>query len=141
MWRVGPEPPVSIGAPTAEEVEGHIEERVSSSVPPNLKPGGIEEYLEDQRNGYRAAPVAERMPALTSIIVDRLDHLWVEEYELPGEERPGSLWTVFDPEGRVLGFVETPDGLEIYEIGEDYILGRSLDELDVEHVQVWPLER
>lgn len=38
-------------------------------------------------------------------------HLWVEEYEFPGEERPGSLWTVFGPEGHVLGFVETPPAL------------------------------
>lgn len=127
--------------PTAEEVDGYIEERVSSSIPANLKPGEAEAYLEDQRNGYRAAPVAERMPAFTSVIVDRPHNLWVEEYELPGEERPGSLWTVFDPEGRVLGFVETPEGLEIHEIGEDYILGRSLAELDVEHVQVRRLQR
>ena len=56
-------------------------------------------------------------------------------------ERPGSLWTVFDPEGRVLGFVETPEGLRIWEIGEDYILGRADDGLGVESVQVWPLER
>ncbi len=118
--------------PTAEEVAGYIEERVSK-YPDNL--------MAEQRKQYQSVPVAESMPAFTSIIVDRLHNLWVEEYELPGEEWPGSLWTVFDPEGRVLGFVETPEGLEIYEIGEDYILGRSLDELDVEHVQVWPLER
>ena len=116
-----------------------IVRRDHASRPPSAEE--VEAYLEDEREGYRAAPVAERMPAFTSVVVDRLHHLWVEEYELPGEERPGSLWTVFDPEGRVLGFVETPEGLEIFEIGEDYILGRSLDELDVEHVRVWPLER
>jgi len=81
------------------------------------------------------------MPAFTSVVADRLNHLWVEEYEPPGEERPGSLWTVFDPEGQVLGFVETSDGLEVLEIGEDYILGRWRDDLEVEHVQVWPLAR
>lgn len=118
--------------PTAEEVEGYVEEQVS---------GYPDELIAEQRQQYRSVPVAERMPAFTSVVVDRLHHLWVEEYELPGEERPGSLWTVFDPEGRVLGFVETPEGLEIFEILEDYILGRSLDELDVEQVQVWPLER
>ena len=42
---------------------------------------------------------------------------------------------------RVLGFVETPEGLEILEIGEDYILGKTEDEFEVEYVQVWPLER
>ncbi len=54
----------------------------------------------------------------------------------------GLLWAVFDPDdAHVLGFVETPEGLTIYEIGEDYILGRVQDELGVESVQLWPLER
>ena len=39
------------------------------------------------------------------------------------------------------GFVETPEGLDIMQIGEDFILGRVKDQLEVEHVQVWPLER
>lgn len=97
------------------------------------------EHPGDERHitpdGYRADPI------FSSVFVDRLDHLWVEEFELPGQARPGSLWTVFDPGGRVLGFVETPDRLEIFEIGEDYILGRSWDEMYVEYVQLWALER
>lgn len=64
-----------------------------------------------------------------------MDHLWVKEYETPGEERPGTLWTVFDPEGHALGFVETPEALSTYEIGEDYILTRVRDELGVEYVR------
>ena len=119
-------------APTAEEIEAYIEEQ-ASRYPDDL--------MAEQRKQYQSVPVAEYMPAFTSVIIDRLNHLWVEEYELPGEKRPGSLWTVFDPQGRVLGFVETPDGLDIFEIGEDFILGRFKDEFEVEYVQVWPLER
>ena len=48
---------------------------------------------------------------------------------------------MFSPQGRVLGFVETPPGLKIYEIGEDYLLGHAEGELDVEMIQVWPLVR
>lgn len=118
--------------PTAEEVAGYIEEQVSAYP---------DDIAAEQRGRYESVPVAENMPAFTSVMVDRRNHLWVEEYELPGEERPGSLWTVFDAQGRVLGFVETPDGLEIFEIGEDYILGLWRDELEVEYVQVWELER
>ena len=70
-----------------------------------------------------------------------MGHLWLEEFEPPGEDRPGALWTVLDPEGRVLGWVETPDGLEIYEIGADYLLGHTRDELGVEYVQLWSMER
>lgn len=79
-------------------------------------------------------PLAESYPAFSGILSDRLGHLWVREHR-------GSVWTVFDREGRVRGLVETPSGLRIFEIGRDYILGRSRDELGVEYVQLWALER
>ena len=126
-------------APTRAEIEAYIEEQVY--YPPESLTSEIEEEQERERQRYRDYPVGERIPAYASIIVDELDHLWVEEYEVPGSRRPGVLWTVFDPEGRVLGYVETPERLVIHEIGEDYILGHIYDELHVEHVQLWPLER
>ncbi|MDE2762660.1 MAG: 6-bladed beta-propeller [Gemmatimonadota bacterium] len=87
-----------------------------------------------------AVPLPASFPAFSAIEVDRLDYLWVREYNLPGEE-DRALWTVFDPEGVAQGFIETPAGLEVFEIGEDYILGKVRDELRVEYVQVWALER
>ncbi len=51
------------------------------------------------------------------------------------------MWTIFDRDGRVLGFLETPAGLAIFEIGDDYILGLARDDLGVQSVQVWPLAR
>ena len=93
------------------------------------------------RRRYRTVPVAEHFPAFSSIIADAAGHLWVREYDFHDEERPAPLWTVFDGQGQVLGFVETPQDLRIYEIGEDYILGRKEDELGVESVQLWPLDR
>ncbi len=59
----------------------------------------------------------------------------------PPEEYDGTLWTVFDREGRVLGLVETPGGLTIFEIGEDYILAKVTDDLGVEYVRLWGLMR
>ena len=114
-------------AVTAANVDAHIE--------------GRRFFNEANRREYRSVPVAEHFPAFTSIMSDALDHLWVREYDLPGEERATPLWTVFDAEGRVLGYVETPAGLSIYQIGADYILGKVVSELGVESVQVWPLER
>ena len=80
-------------------------------------------------------------PAFAEIKSDPVGYLWVREYEPPKEAGPAPVWTVFSPEGRVLGFVETPPGLEIYEIGEDYLLGHAEGELDVEMIQLWPLVR
>ena len=122
-------------APEWAHVDAYIEAQVSRV---------SSEDADDRarmRRDYSAVPVAERFPVFTSVIAGALDHLWIEEYEVPGEEREGVVWTVVDPGGRVLGFVETPEGLEIYEIGEDYILGRVRDELEVEYIQVWPLDR
>ena len=111
-------------SPTDAHVEAYIEQRVSRI------PEALVEVRESERRLYRTVPVAEHIPAFDSIVADALDHLWVEEYAVPGEEMPGVLWTVFDAQGRVLGFVETPKGLEIYEIGADYILGKVESELD-----------
>jgi len=121
-WRIGPGPAVSIGQREGED--------------PYLFASAT-----DATTLRDSMPVAERFPVFSSVIADALNHLWIGEYEVPGEEREGVLWTVVDPGGRVLGFVETPERLEIYEIGDDFILGRVRDELDVEYIQVWPLER
>lgn len=40
-----------------------------------------------------------------------------------------------------MGFFGTPRDWLVCEIGEDYILVWTQDELDVETIQVWPLER
>lgn len=92
-------------------------------------------------NIVNAVPLAESFPAFHAIEVDALGYLWVREYDLPGEGRDRPLWTVFDSDGIVQGFVETPAGLEIYEIGANYLLGKATDELRAEHVQLWPLDR
>jgi len=123
--------------PTPEDIEAYIESRIL-----RYYPDATPSEQEYHRRNYRSAPVAEHFPAFTSIVIDALDHLWIREYDLPREERPAQLWTVFDTEGHVLGFVETPAELRmVYEIGEDYILGHSMGELGVEMIQVWPLDR
>lgn len=86
-----------------------------------------------------ALPLVPSIPAYSAIEVDALGYLWVREYNLPGED--GALWTVFNPDGIVQGFVETPAGLVIYEIGAAYILGEVRDEFGVEYVQLWELKR
>ena len=117
--------------PTGAHIEAYIEQQVSRL------PEALVEVRESERKHFQSVPVAEHLPAFDTVMADARDHLWVKEYAVPGDP----LWTVFDPEGRVLGFVETPRGLEIYEIGEDYILGRVASELGVESVQVWRLDR
>ena len=84
-------------------------------------------------------PLVESFPAFSVILSDLAGNLWVQEYQMPGEE--AVVWTVFDPGGRIRGLIETPADLEVFKIGEDYILGRVRDELGVEYVQLWSLSR
>ena len=86
-------------------------------------------------------PLVETFPAYAGLEADALGYLWVREYDPPGTGRETPLWTVFDPDGRARGFVETPSGLTIYEIGEDYVLGKRTADLDVESVELWTLAR
>ena len=103
----------------------------------------VEIAREEWGDGYRfdGMPLPETLPAFATVLVDALDHLWVREYPVPGRVTPSPVWTVFDPEGLVLGFVETPRLLLLYEIGADYVLGRWFGEPRVVQVQVWPLRR
>ena len=114
--------------PTQADLHDYRAGRASPNAPSNLVAA------------LDALPLPESFPAFSAIEVDLLGNLWVREYNLP-EDGDRALWTVFDPEGVVMGFVETPPGLIIYEIGEDYILGKWEDELRVEYVQLWGLDR
>ena len=79
----------------------------------------------------------ETMAAYGRMLVDGTGHLWVEEYLRPGDEQP--LWTVFTPEGKMLGDVETPPDLQLVQVGRDFVLGVRKDQLGVEHVQLYDL--
>lgn len=124
-------------ARTDAHVDAYIEERVMRE-PERLRA----DRRRSLRERYEGIPLPETHPAFVTAIADVLDYLWVQEYRLPAEGDANPVWTIFDPDGRVLGFVETPAGLtDIYEIGASSILGRATDELGVEYVQVWRLQR
>ena len=127
----------ALRAPEEADRALYVEEQISmltgSSFPAELLP--------DARRSFQSTPLAETFPAFSSIVADAAGNLWVEEYEYPREERPSRLWSVFDPDGRILGLVETPKQIAIGEIGEDYILGWTHDEFDVEVIHIWPLDR
>jgi hypothetical protein len=92
-----------------------------------------------ETESWDAMPRHETFPAFRSFTSDTQGNLWVRDYLSPDDER--SVWAVFDPEGTALGKVETPLGLRIFEIGEGYILGVMRDELDVEWLQLYALNK
>jgi hypothetical protein len=85
-----------------------------------------------------AMPVPETMPVFEALMVDKEGNLWVRDYRRSGDDTP-PRWAVFDRDGRMIGFVDMPAGLTIFEIGADYVLGRERDEWDAQHVRVYEL--
>lgn len=91
------------------------------------------------RESYAEVPPPDVMPAYRDLLVDRAGLLWVADYRAHGGEP--RRWTVFDPDGRVLGTVDTPDGVRVLEVGHDWILGIRRDELDIPYVVMHRLDR
>jgi hypothetical protein len=98
------------------------------------------------RNEYRSTledlVLPDRKPAYGALVADDLGYLWACEFrQLREYARPGPrTWTVFDPDGRWVTDLVLP-GIDVYQIGEDFVLGWRLGEMDVEEVVLYPLTR
>ena len=88
---------------------------------------------------YQDLPTVPYQPAFTRTVPDPLGYLWVSDYSSAADAT--TTWWVYDQAGRAVDAVETPAGLQVFEIGVDYVLGEMVTELDVETVQVWSLAR
>lgn len=122
-----------------EDVRRHFEEEDRESDLSGFPPAARAQLLKMKEEQRAKLPHRNSLPAYADVEADEAGNLWVEEYRKPGDGQP--RWSVFDPEGRWLGTVSTPAGLDIYQIGTDWILGRTEDELDVQHVRLYRLEK
>lgn len=74
----------------------------------------------------------------SALVLDTRANLWVEHFRLPDAVEPAE-WSVFDQTGRWLGVVDLPPDLDVLEIGEDYLIARTTNHLDVELVHLYRL--
>jgi hypothetical protein len=116
---------------TEADRRAHVEAEVADATTEN-EARQIRGLLEEM-------PGADVFPPYRSFLVDALGYLWVEDYLGANEDVP--RWTVFDARGRAVARLETPGRTRVLEIGADYLLGRTLDELDVESLTLWDLTR
>lgn len=91
------------------------------------------------RRALEVMPRLERTPIYEDLHVDRLGHYWVKRHSLPTDEQ--QTWWVFEPDGQFAASVAIPLGLRILEVGDDYLLGVARDELDVQRLEMWALQR
>lgn len=74
-----------------------------------------------RRKLLREVPFPGRKPVLGALEVDAVGHVWAGLAR--GPWTPPTTWRVFAPDGRWLGTVETPGGLEVQQVGEDFVAG------------------
>ncbi len=92
------------------------------------------------QRAYAAMTFPKTLPAYTTIMVDANDLVWVRPY--PRGAQSVVRWSVFDTKGALVAEVDLPTLLEVYEIGNDYVLGRYLDPaMETPQVRMYRLNR
>jgi hypothetical protein len=96
---------------------------------------------KEKRDGLQAAgnPMPKSIPAYAALSVDAEGNTWVNRFELPGHAR--NRWGVFARDGQFLGHLSLPAGLEVLEIGADYVLGKTTDSVSGEQVRLYRLHK
>jgi hypothetical protein len=114
--------------------------------------GPVPEPLRQQRaEDARSFEFASHMPAFAALLIDSDDHIWLREY-VPNEATVGtwdatrapvetSRWIVLRPDGGLAARVTLPGRFRPTVIGEDFVAGLYRDEMDVEYVHSYRLQR
>ena len=84
-------------------------------------------------------PAPDSIPNIDHLVVDHPGMVWVGSYQ--HDASATRMYHVYDAEGRLLARVAMPPGVEVLEIGADYVLGITRDELDVERIVLLTLSR
>jgi hypothetical protein len=93
------------------------------------------EWFTDQGGRVDEGRIPARKPAYEQVVVDDHGGVWVRP-ALPAGEA-GAAFDVFDAEGRYLGRVRLPEGMDTHPapvIRNDAVYGVARDSLDVQHV-------
>jgi hypothetical protein len=114
---------------TPEDVAGAIDARVAQ----------FTTARSEARRVFERMDIPSHWPTFQSVRVDRLGWIWAELFRPPHHLTP--QWMVFDSSGVARGVIDFPPGLEVHDIGPDYVLGRWLDDLRVEYVRRYRLDR
>ncbi len=105
----------------------------------------LDDYLQklsedDARRLVDRVPIPALRPEFTELMLDSRMNLWVGRGPTDPANPLAAEFLVFDEAGRLRGPVAVP-AIRVLEIGEDYILGVRQDDLDVQYVQLFRLDR
>lgn len=113
-------------------LDSYVAERLAAS-------SGDEEWQDLLRSAYSAMPHPDVARVFDELATDADGRLWVRRTKMPQD----SLyhWDVFDPEGRPVAQALIPATLRVREFGSDFVLALRRDELEVEQVVLFSLQK
>jgi hypothetical protein len=89
--------------------------------------------------GLAEVRIPETLPAYGAFLIDSDGNLWVERYDF--DYAAPTRWAIFAPDGRLVGPVELPARFQPMHIAGGLVIGRQRDDLDVESLVVYPIDR
>ncbi|MGE3527281.1 MAG: 6-bladed beta-propeller [Gemmatimonadales bacterium] len=117
----------------------------SSSVYDRFVESELEGADDAQRRLYEhffktgGLPLPEYVPLYMTMKAGPAGEVWLERYRLPWDTT--GIWEVVNPLEEWRTEVRVPQGVRVYEIGRDYLLGGIRDSLEAEQVALFPLSR
>lgn len=113
------------------DAQAHRQEQLASIEPTP--------FADLQRASIRATPYPELLPFYGEVVVDADRNIWVQGPPTPG--RNTDRWLVFSEAGTYAGWIAIPRSLRVTQIDSDAIVGIATDDLGVQYVEVYPIER
>jgi hypothetical protein len=84
-------------------------------------------------------PPRDVLPTFTALLVDDLEHLWAGH--AVAHTDTAAVWSIFSPAGEWLGDLSLPSALTVSHVSERHLTGILRDDVGVESVAVFPLDR
>ena len=123
------EPTREVFFPGDEWLHGHF--WIDSPLRPSAR--------EPVREAVEAIPIPDSLVGLLFVKVTHQGRIWVSEVRPPADT--AITWDVYDLQGRARARIETPARFEPHEIGPDYMIGRFMDDLDINYIRLYALEK
>ena len=124
--------------PITDEVRAAYEDEVRERIRGygDRPDGSADELIEREL----AVPYPPHLPAFESLHVDPEGNIWAGQRRYGADDEADEFF-VFAADGQHLGIVEVPANLSVLQIGSDFILAHSRDELGVHYVHVYRIEK
>lgn len=122
--------------PVTDSVISALTDRTLESL---RRRGADQARLAANRRFFLEYQYADSFPAISAMIVDDSNRLWIEDY--PALSEAPRQWRVFSSEGVLQAKLSLPPGLNLKDIRHGLAAGVGRDSLDAEVVHVFALDR